>query len=190
MFEVYLWKSIYVIGILFASLVSQFLVNAVLNFYSDKILKRTKTKFDEELYPLIKRLLNIVIWCTGLIIILFEFGVLDLSKLAATVGISSILIAMLVKESVSNIVAGITIMFDRPFRAGDKIKLSSGDVGEVLKIGLRRTHILIPRTTEEVSILIIPNKDLTKSKIYNYTYAKELKNEKKEDNPIGNMETD
>lgn len=180
MFEVYLWKSLYIAGILFVSFLSHFAVNSILTLYSDKIIKKTKTKFDEELYPLIKRLLGILIWCTGFTIILFEFGILDLSKLAATVGISSILIAMLVKESIANIVAGITIMFDRPFRVGDKVKLSSGDVGEILKIGLRRTHILIPRTTEEVSILIMPNKDLTKSKIYNYTYAKELQNEKKE----------
>lgn len=173
MFESYLMKTLFIIGACSASFITQCIVNT--------ILKKTATKFDNEFLPFIKRVLGIAIWCAGFVAILFEFGVINISGLVTTAGVGSILIAMLIKDSVSNIVAGITIMFDRPFRVGDKIKLSSGDVGEVIKIGVRRTHILIPiEKDESKSILVMPNKDLTKAKIYNYTFAKDIDNEQKQ----------
>lgn len=186
MFNIYLLKILFILGICSVSFIVQFIVNSV--------LKKTATKFDNEFLPFIQRVLGLTIWCIGLTIILFDFGIINLSSLVATAGIGSIFIAMLIKESVSNIIAGITIMFDRPFRVGDTIKLTTGDLGEVLKIGLRRTHILIPRTKDEgKSVLVIPNKDLTKAKVYNYTFAKDIDNEQKEKQeekpkPIGHIQ--
>ena len=172
MFESYLMKILFVIGVCSGSFIVQYIVNIV--------LKKMDTRFQNEFLPFIQRLLGIGIWCVGLAVILFEFGVINIMNLVTTAGIGSILIAMLIKDSVSNIVAGMTIMFDRPFRVGDKIKLSTGDSGEVIKIGLRRTQILIPKTTDELAILVIPNKDVAKGKVYNYPFAKERQNEQKE----------
>lgn len=173
MFESYWMKILFVIGVCSGSFIVQQIVNI--------ILKKMDVRFQNEFLPFIQRVLGIAIWCVGLVVILFEFGVINIMNLVTTAGIGSILIAMLIKDSVSNIVAGITIMFDRPFRVGDKVKLSSGDSGEVIKIGLRRTQILIPIIKDESkSVLVIPNKDLTKAKVYNYTFAKDIDNEKKE----------
>lgn len=166
-------KILFIVGVISASFLAQCLVNL--------ILKKIDSRFDNEFLPFIKRMLGLAIWCVGLAAILFEFKVVSVLNLVTTAGIGSILIAMLIKESVSNIVAGITIMFDRPFRVGDTVKLATGDTGEVIKIGLRRTNILIPRIGEvSKCILVMPNKDLTKAKVYNYTFAQDIDNEKKQ----------
>ena len=145
MFESYWMKILFVIGVCSASFIIQYIVNI--------ILKKMDSRFQNEFLPFIQRLLGIGIWCVGLAVILFEFGVINIMNLVTTAGIGSILIAMLIKDSVSNIVAGMTLMFDRPFRVGDKIKLSTGDAGEVIKIGLRRTQILIPKTEGVIVVL-------------------------------------
>ena len=116
-------------------------------------------------------MLGIFVWGIGCVLVLIEFGV-NITGLYATLGVGSVCSAMLIKESVSNIVAGVTIMLDRPFRVGDKVKLHTGDIGEIIKIGLRRTKVLI--SGEENSILIMPNKQLSNAKVYNYTFAKEI----------------
>ena len=178
--NIILHKALFVLIVLGLSYICNFIVKRILDVYKRKIAKRTKTKHDDELIPLVQRLLGIGVWVIGIVLILIEFGV-DINALYATAGISSICTAMLLKSSITNIVAGVTLMFDRPFRVGDEVKLHTGDKGTILKIGLRRTNVLIPRMNDKSkSILVIPNKDLSTAKVYNYTLAKELDNEQKE----------
>ena len=175
--NIILHRALYIVIVLALSGIGNIFIKRILNTYQNKIAKRTKTKHDDELIPLVQRVLGIGIWAVGLIMILVEFGV-DINALYATAGVGSIGTAMFLKDSIANVMAGVTLMFDRPFRVGDKVKLNSGDVGEIIKIGLRRTSVLIPRTKDiGKSILIIPNTQLSTAKVYNYTMAKELTNE-------------
>lgn len=169
-------KALFIFIVLDVCFIGNYIIRSLLNGYMKKIAIRTKTKHDDELIPLVRRLTTFAICGTGIVFLLIELGV-NVTGLYATAGAGSICTAMLLKNSITNIVAGVTLMFDRPFRIGDEIKLVSGDVGKVLKIGLRRTNILIPRTKDKgKSILVIPNKDLDTAKIYNYTLAKEFDN--------------
>ena len=178
--NIILHKALFVAIVLFISFIGNVLINMILEVYKKKIAVKTATKNDDELIPLIKRVLGLLIWIVGGIFILTEFGV-NVKGLYVTAGASSICTAMLLKDSITNIVAGVTIMFDRPFRVGDSVKLHTGDIGVVLKIGLRRTNVLIPRMSDKSkSVLVIPNKDLSTAKVYNYTLAKELEYEQKE----------
>ena len=52
-----------------------------------------------------------------------------------------------------------------------QIKLPSGEVVIVLDIGIRRSKFL----SEDQAVIIMPNLELSKSKIINYTYARERK---------------
>jgi MscS family membrane protein len=57
-------------------------------------------------------------------------------------------------------------MIDRPFRVGDRIKLPSGEIGDVHEIGLRSSTIL----DFDNNLIVSPNSDLTKAKVINYSY--------------------
>ena len=56
------------------------------------------------------------------------------------------------RDLVSSFIAGITIMFDRPFQVGDRVAYA-GQYGDIIKIGLRSTRM----NTLDHNIITIPN---------------------------------
>lgn len=141
-----------------------------------KFVEKTPTQIDDDLFPLFDRLSSILIWVIASFIALPKLGI-NVNALLATVGASSILIAYACKDTLSNIIAGLVIMADRPFRINDEIQLSSKEYVRVLDIGLRRSHFLYFPDGKEVhetaNVIVLPNSDLAKSKIMNYTFARE-----------------
>ncbi|MHA2018657.1 MAG: mechanosensitive ion channel family protein, partial [Promethearchaeota archaeon] len=55
---------------------------------------------------------------------------------------------------------------DRPFRVGDRIKTTSGVLGEVFEIGLRSMKLL----DFEKNLHVIPNAEIVKAEVINYSY--------------------
>ena len=104
----------------------------------------------------------------ALLIILPFYGV-NITALVAALGVTSLAIALAAQDTIANVIAGFLIMIDRPFRLGDRIKLPSGELVKVLSIGVRRSTFV----SDESAIIIVPNSNLSKSKIVNYTYGKE-----------------
>ncbi|NQT46155.1 MAG: mechanosensitive ion channel [Candidatus Omnitrophica bacterium] len=148
----------------------QRIVNLSLDWYEKGVLSKTETKLDDKFLPLIKKVAHIAIWIVALITILSKFGV-NVNALVATLGVSSLAIALAAQDTIANVISGFMIMVDQPFLVGHKIKLPSGEKVEVLEIGVRRSHFL----AEDGSIIIAPNVDLSKNKIVNYTYGEERK---------------
>lgn len=56
------------------------------------------------------------------------------------------------RDLVAAVIAGITIMFDRPFQVGDRVEYA-GQYGDVIKIGLRSVRI----NTLDHNVITIPN---------------------------------
>jgi small-conductance mechanosensitive channel len=162
-------KYIGTIFIICLSFVIQKIVGAVLNWYTQNIAAKTETELDDKLIPLLRRTLKVIIWVIALIMILPLYGV-NINALIATLGVASLAIALAAKDTIANIISGFLIMIDTPFRVGDKIKLPTGEVAEVLDIGVRRSKFL---SEDKTSIIIVPNLDLSKKKIVNYTYGEE-----------------
>ena len=69
------------------------------------------------------------------------------------------------KDLAASIISGVTIVFDRPFQMGDRVKFG-GEYGDVIAIGLRSVKL---RTLDD-SVVTIPNNrlmtDVTKSGNY------------------------
>jgi len=147
----------------------QRLSSATIHWYAVNVATRTKTKFDDEFLPLLRRIANIVIWVIAFLMILTNFGV-NVTAIVATLGVTSLAIALAAQDTIANVIAGFLIMLDRPFRIGDEIKLPSGERVRTLDIGVRRSRFL---NLDDNSIVIVPNVDLSKSKVTNYTYGKE-----------------
>ena len=160
--------TVFIISITF---IIQRIMGGVFSWYRENIASKTATKLDDELTPLLRRVSKVAIWIIALLIILPVYGV-NISALIATLGVGSLAIALAAQDTIANIISGFMIMVDRPFRLGDKIKLPSGEIVKVLDIGVRRSKFL----SEEKAIIIVPNLELSKSKIVNYTYGQERLN--------------
>lgn len=144
----------------------QTISEAVLSWYRANIAAKTKTKLDDKLLPILVRTLKVAIWVIALLVILPFYGV-NISALIAALGVGSLAIALAAQDTIANIIAGYLIMIDSPFEIGDRIKLPSGEMVEVLDIGVRRSKFL----SEDKAIIIVPNVDLSKNKIVNYTFG-------------------
>lgn len=141
------------------------------SWYKENIASKAPTRMDNEIIPLLRRISNITIWIIAMLIILPLFGI-NINALIAALGVSSLAIALAAQDTIANIIAGFMIMVDKPFRIGDKIKLPSGETVKVLDIGVRRSKFL---SEDNKAIVIVPNLELSKSKIANYSYAEETR---------------
>jgi MscS family membrane protein len=158
-------------GLIFciALIIYRFVIT-LLEWYREDIAVKTSTTLDDELIPIIRRTAKILIWAIALLVILPFYGV-NISVLVTALGVSSLAIALAAQDTIANIISGFLIMIDKPFRVGDRIKIPSGETVEVLQVGVRRSRFL----AEDGSIIIVPNLDLSKSKIVNFTYGQERK---------------
>ena len=115
--------------------------------------------------PLLTKVGGVLIALVGLITVLQNFGV-DVNSLVVSLGVGSLAVGLAAQDTLANMFAGFTLLLDRPFRVGERIQLSSGEVGDVDTIGLRATRL---RTSDE-TLLVIPNSLLTKDKVVNLSH--------------------
>lgn len=137
---------------------------AIFNWYASRVAEKTDSQIDDEFIPLFKKVTSIIIWIIGVIIVLSYLGI-NITALLTTLGVGSLAIALAAQDTIANVIAGFLIMIDRPFKVGDDIALPSGERVTVLKIGNRRSQF----KDESGALYIVPNLDLSKSKIVNYS---------------------
>ena len=166
-FQLYINKAVITIFIIFIAFWLQKVCGAAINWCSG-ITEKTKARWDDEFIPLLKRIANLIIWVIAIVVILSNFGI-NINALIAALGVGSLAIALAAQDTIANIISGFLIMIDKPFRTGDKVKLPSGEKVEALDIGVRRSKFL----SEDGSIIIVPNLELSKQKITNFTYGDE-----------------
>ena len=86
---------------------------------------------------------------------------IDVTAWLASAGIVGLALSFAAKDTLSNLFAGVSIVMDAPYKAGDFIILESGERGVVTDIGLRSTRIL---TRDDVEITV-PNGIIGNSRI-------------------------
>ena len=154
--------------VLSVAFVLQRVSGAAYAWYLEHVASHAPTRLDDELIPLLRSLTTVVIWVLAVLVSLPLFGV-NISALITTLGVTSLAVALAAQDVIANFIAGFLIMIDRPFRLGDRIKLPTGETVTVLDIGVRRSQFL----AADRSIIIVPNQDLSKGRIVNYTYGDE-----------------
>ncbi len=77
---------------------------------------------------------------------------LDATALAVVGGALAFAVGFALRDLVASFIAGITIMFDRPFQVGDRVSYG-GEYGDIIKIGLRSVRM----NTLDHNIITIPN---------------------------------
>lgn len=126
----------------------------------------------QALVPLLSRLAQVVLWLAGLILILDHFGQ-NVSSVVAALGVTSLAIGLASQQALSNIIAGLVLAVDHPFRIGDRIRLPGSESGEVLDVGMRSTQIRLA----DGSVLIVPNADLVAARLVNQSTERSVRGE-------------
>jgi small-conductance mechanosensitive channel len=120
----------------------------------------------EHVRTLLVRMARVVTAAVGAIILLNHFGV-DVTALTAALGLGGLALTLAAQDTIADMIAGIIILVDRPFRIGDRIEIqSAGTWGDVLDIGLRTTRI---RTLDN-RVIILPNSTIGSNQVMNYSY--------------------
>jgi len=163
-------KILFMAIALAVTMILNVVITAVFEWYKFNIKDKTSSSLDDELLPLFSKVSKIVLWIIAMITMLSKLG-FNINALVATLGVSSLAIALAAQDTIANVISGFLLMIDRPFRIGDIIKLPSGEKVKSLDIGVRRSKFL----AEDNSVVIIPNVDLSKSKIINFSYGDEIK---------------
>lgn len=145
------------------------LIEAFLEHALTPLTKNTKSKFDDQLIPILRKTLKFVVVCLAAIIALDNFGV-DVVTLIAGLGIGGLAFAFAAQKTIADAFGGISILTSRPFIVGDTIE-AQGVTGTVEEIGLRHTKV---RNLDK-RIVILPNADLSGSVIVNISSAPKRK---------------
>ncbi len=140
------------------------IINRLSHYWLTEWASRTESSADDRLIPLIEKILKVIVIALAIIFV-FDSWKINVSPLLATAGIAGIAISFAVKDALTNVLGGLQLVLDKTFKVGDKIELESGELGEVLDIGLRSTKL---RTYDNETIYI-PNGYLANAKIKNFT---------------------
>jgi small-conductance mechanosensitive channel len=154
--------------LLFAAPVKDFL-GFLITHLEQKWTAKTETKVDDVIIELLDRFSGAIIYAVAVVLALDILGV-NVIPFVAGAGILGVAIGFAAKDTLSNLIAGILLIIDRPFEIGDRIEVwsapaGSASWGDVIDIGLRATKI---KTTDNI-IIVIPNNEIMKRDIVNYT---------------------
>jgi small-conductance mechanosensitive channel len=162
-------KMFHAVFILFAATPVKNFLLIFLEYLERNLAERTETNLDNIAIDLLNKFSGAIVYATATVIALDVLGV-NVMPFIAGAGVMGVAIGFAAKDTLSNLIAGILLIIDRPFEVGDRIEVwsapaGSASWGDVIDIGLRATRI---KTTDNI-VIIIPNNEIMTRDIVNYT---------------------
>ncbi|MGA2242725.1 MAG: mechanosensitive ion channel domain-containing protein [Verrucomicrobiota bacterium] len=135
-----------------------------------KLLDRwlTRKAMEPPVRMLLVRIARLLVFGMALVVALGTAG-MDVTALIAGVGVAGVGIGLAMQGILSNIMAGLTIIFTKPFRFGEYIEIA-GVQGQVTSIELVSTTLL----HADHSQVIIPNRKIVGEILHNYGHIRQL----------------
>jgi small conductance mechanosensitive channel len=118
---------------------------------------------DLVLATFLRRVVTIALIVVTVIGALDRLGV-PVASLLAALGAAGLALALAMRESLSNLAAGVLLVITRPFRAGDFVDLA-GQQGEVQRIDLLQTVL----TAVDNRLITLPNSQVMNQPIINFS---------------------
>jgi len=123
---------------------------------------KTENRLDDQLVPIFKNLVQILI-IGAVVIQVFRIFQIDITAIIAGLSIGGLALALAAKDTAQNLFGSVTLFLDRPFQVGDWINFEDVD-GTVEEIGIRATRI----RTFANSLVYVPNGKLANMNLNNY----------------------
>jgi small conductance mechanosensitive channel len=117
---------------------------------------------------LLLRVVRLLVFAVFLLMALQNLGI-DLLPLVAGLGIAGAGIALAMQGVLGNVMAGLTIIFTRPFAVGQYVSIA-GVEGEVEAVSLFSTQL----RHSDRSIVVIPNRKIVGEILHNYGEIRQL----------------
>ncbi len=127
-----------------------------------KLLERSK-RLNGRLQQIVLTAVKVVLYVLTGIITAGALG-LNTSSLTALVSVLTLGVTLAAEDILGNVAGGLVILSSHPFNIGDEIEVA-GTVGVVREITLNHTRI----ETFDGQFVMQPNKELSSSRIINYT---------------------
>ncbi len=112
---------------------------------------------------LVPNLAQVFVYSLGLLIVLSSLEI-DIAPVLTALGVGGLAIALALQDTLSNLFAGIYLLASRQIRAGDFVRLDSGEDGYVTDVAWRATAL---RTLHDNTV-IVPNSKLASAIVTNY----------------------
>lgn len=123
----------------------------------------TRQRLDPSILQLVRNVASVLILAFGIASVLSQFGV-NIVSVVTGLGVVGIAVGFAAQDTLSNLIAGITLLIERPFRIGEWVQIN-GQVGKVKEITLRNTRLV----TRDNIYTVIPNSSVSSSDIINYS---------------------
>lgn len=118
---------------------------------------------DESLYNVFFNIVRVVIWLLALLVILDLFG-FNTASIVTVLGAAGLTVGLAMKDSLSNVAAGVMLMILRPYKTGDFV--TSGSVsGTIKEMGLFSTIL----ETVDGIFVAVPNSSIFGGPVTNYS---------------------
>lgn len=117
---------------------------------------------------LIVRVIRVVVFLLTFVVAIDNLGI-QISPFLAGLGVAGIGIGLALQGVLSNVIAGLTIIFTKPYRVGEYIDVL-GEEGEVQSIDLFSTILIHP----DLSKVVIPNRKIVGDILHNFGAMRQL----------------
>ena len=124
-----------------------------------------KINLDKGIKGFARSVVAIGLWAITIIIVAGTLGI-ETASLVAVLSVASLALSLSVQNILTDVFSGVTILMSRPFAVGQFVEIA-GVSGTVTSISIMRTTLL----TGDRKEILIPNSEITASKIINFTSA-------------------
>ncbi|HOP62563.1 MAG TPA: mechanosensitive ion channel family protein [Spirochaetota bacterium] len=129
--------------------------------WENYVRKRT----DEPVPRIITKFVSALVYILAIYFIVTTVFTMKITGLIVSSGIVAGVLGLSMQNILSDLIAGIALAIEKPYRIGDWIEFKDGTLGEVIDINWRTTRLL----SWENSVYVVPNGKSVEATVHNYS---------------------
>ena len=157
-----LWQKVLLLLYAVAAFWYAFNLVSVLDVLLSRLTAKTESTLDDQVVPLVRKTFRVFLVVLGVMFVVDSVFGQDITAWLAGLGIAGLAVSLAARPSLENLFGSITILFDRPFKLGERIVYAGFD-GAVEEIGFRSTKIRTPTG----HVVTIPNSKIVSDPVEN-----------------------